>query len=72
MDLDVTLRQIRIGLSENIKISTRILLMIMYTRMSRVCRTTRHGHPLLMRILDALQERLNMLEKEQNVFMPMS
>lgn len=69
LGLDVMLQQIQIGLSENIKIS--ILWMIMHTRMSCACRMTRHGHSLLMRILDALQERLNMLEREQKVFMPM-
>lgn len=69
--LNVMSRQIRIGLSENIKISIWILWMIMNTRMSCTCRSTRHGHSLLMRILDALQERLNMLEREQKVFMPM-
>ena len=71
LGLNVMSRQIRIGLSENIKISIWILWMIMNTRMSCTCRSTRHGHSLLMRILDALQERLNMLEREQKVFMPM-
>ena len=69
LGLGVMLQQIRIGLSENIKIS--ILWMIMHTRMSCACRLTRHGHSLSMRILDALQERSNMLEREQKVFMPM-
>lgn len=71
LGLNVMSRQIRIGLSENIKISIWILWMIMHTRMSCACRSTRRGHSLLMRILDALQERLNMLEREQKVFMPM-
>lgn len=44
--------------------ASSILWMIMHTRMSCACRLTRHGHSLLMRILDALREQLNMLERE--------
>lgn len=66
MGLGVMLQQIRIGLSENIKIS--ILWMIMHTRMSCACRLTRHGHSLLMRILDALQEQSNMLEGTESFY----